>query len=322
MEGYLQTGIGIIVSVLLFLAGYKQTIGASKERVKAANEKLIETILRRVILERYTPKKEDIKKLTEGKARDYKVKQKDLLNSDQILNTIYTRIFENDLISKEQREENIERLSSLFVIDKKEAKQDNEINLETSKDKTRKFFNFFSLIIAIVSTIIGVSLVSFNKIVNLDSYMQPEILISIIGSIVAIFTAYLYLRIKDNQENSNDTELPKNPYRDYVKFEKEVVVQLRKLNIEVTIPNTKEEGYDLSALINGEKYAIEIKYWKQRPPYGFIKQNISRLKSAMDKEGIKKGLLITNEKFGVDEKLKIEDGIEILSLNELREKLK
>lgn len=318
MEQYLQTAIGIFVSVFLFILGYRQTIGARKERVKACNEKLTETILRRIILEKYTPKKDDVKRLIEGKARDYKVKQKDLLSEDQILNTIYTRIFENDLISQEQRDENIERLSALFVVDKKQINQDLDISFLNNKDRTRKFINTITILLAFISTTVGVLVVSFDSIFSVDKIFDTNILVTVLGSIAAIIAVYTFLRVKDYQESSEDLDLPKNPYRDYVKFEREVVLQLKKLNIETIIPNNKDDGFDLIAIINGEKVAIEIKYWRQRPPFGFIRQVLSRLKSSMDKEKINRGLVVTNDKFGLDEKLKFEDNIDIIDIRELK----
>lgn len=318
MEQYIQTAIGIFVSVFLFILGYRQTIGARKERVKACNEKLIETILRRIILEKYTPKKEDVKRLIEGKARDYKVKQKDLLSEDQILNTIYTRIFENDLISQGQRDENIERLTALFVIDKKQIVQDLDNNFISDKDRSKKFFNLLTLMLALISTIAGALSVSIYSLESVDKFLDSNIIYTVLGSLGAIITVYIFLRVKDLQESSEDLELPKNPYRDYVKFEREVVLQLKKLNIETIIPNSRDDGFDLIAIINGEKVAIEIKYWRQRPPFGFIRQVLGRLKSAMDKEKINRGLLVTNDKFGLDEKLKIEDNIDIIDIKELR----
>lgn len=318
MEQYLQTAIGIFVSVFLFILGYRQTIGARKERVKSCNEKLIETILRRIILEKYTPKKGDVKRLIEGKARDYKVKQKDLLSEDQILNTIYTRIFENDLISQQQRDENIERLSELLVIDKKQINQDLDISFLNNKDRTKKFINAITILLAFISTTVGVLVVSFYSEFSVDKIFDSSILATLLGSITAILTVYTYYRIKDYQESSEELDLPKNPYRDYVKFEREVVLQLKKLNIETIIPNSKDDGFDLIAIINGEKVAIEIKYWRQRPPFVLIKQVLNRLKSSMDKERITRGLIVINDKFGFDEKLKIEDNIDIIEIKELR----
>jgi len=322
MEQYIQTALGILVSVILFILGYRQTIGARKERVKACNEKLIETILRRIILEKYTPKKEDIKRLIEGKARDYKVKQKDLLSEDQILNTIYTRIFENDLISQEQRDENIERLSELFIIDKKTDSQDLESNFAKSKGRSKKYVNVLSLLIAIISTLIGVSIVSIDKLKNLDSFLNSNILVTLLGSITGILTVYLFYRLKDSQESSEEIDLPRNPFRNYIKFESEVVNHLRKLKIDVIIPNNKDDGFDLIAIINGEKVAIEIKYWKHRPPFSFIRQVLIKLKNSMEKEKINKGLIITNNEFSLNDKMKTEDNIEIITLNQLNDKIK
>jgi hypothetical protein len=319
MEQYLQTALGIFVSLFLFIIGYRQTIGARKERVRACNEKLIETILRRIILEKYIPKKDDIKRLIEGKARDYKVKQKDLLTEDQILNTIYTKIFENDLISQEQRDENIERLTELFVVDKKHIIQDLDSSFTNEKDKSRRnFINIVTFLLAIISTTIGAFVVSFESFASFDKLLNSSILYTILGSLASIIAVYTFLRLKDFQESSEEVELPKNPYRDYVKFERDVVIQLKKLQIEIIFPNSKDDGFDLIAIINGEKVAIEIKFWRQRPPFSFLRQVLIRLKSSMEKEDIKRGLIITNDKFGLDEKLKLDENIEIIELKELR----
>lgn len=318
MDTYLQTGIGILVSVLLFLVGYRQTIGARKERIKTANEKLLETILRRIILENYSPKKDEISRLIEGKARDYKVKHKDLLSVDQILNTIYTRIFENDLISQDQREENIERLSLLFIVEKREFKQDIEQSFEKSKYKNRNVFNSLVVLLGLVSSIIGAFLVYYKNLENLDY----SVLMTVVGSLIATIIVYLFIRFKDNQESSEEYDLPRNPFKDSVKFENEVIIQLRKLNVDINMPNGKDDGYDLIAIINGEKVAIEIKYWRQRPPLSYIKQIISRLNMSLQKEGIKKGLVITNDSFGLNEKIRIDDNIQILTLNELKEQFR
>lgn len=322
MEAYIQTGLGILVSVLLFLVGYRQTIGARKERIKSANEKLIETILRRLILEKYSPKKGDIQRLVEGKARDYKVRHKDLLSVDQVLNTIYTRIFENDLISQEQREDNVERLSSLFELDKKEVKREVEQNFDVNKYKNRKIFNLLVLILGLLSSIIGVSVVSLDKLVKLDTEINSSVLFTMIGSFVATFTVYLFIKFKDNQESSEEVDLPRNPYRDYVKFEKEVVQQLKKLNTEIIIPNDKDDGFDLVAIINGKKVAIEIKYWRHRPPFSYLRQILAKLSEAMKNHGIKKGIIVTSNSFGFKERLNTEDNIEILSLTELKNLIK
>ncbi|WP_298884737.1 restriction endonuclease [uncultured Polaribacter sp.] len=321
METYIQTGLGIIVSVLLFLVGYRQTIGARKERIKASNEKMLETILRRVILEKYEPKRNDIKRLIEGKARDYKVKQKDLLNVDQILNTIYTRIFENDLISPEQRAENIERLGNLFVVDKKENKPELEQMLIRNKDTNKKVFNSLTIILGILSSIIGVSIVSFDKLVDFDTSLNSNVIFTMLASILSILTVYIFIKFKDNQESSEENDTPRKAYKTALRFEKEVIQSIKSKGLDLIIPNDKDFGFDLITIIKGEKVGIQIKYWRNRPPFSYLRQLVSRMKSSMNKENVQKGFIVTNDTHDIEKKIKFENGIELLSISELKNRL-
>jgi uncharacterized membrane protein YeaQ/YmgE (transglycosylase-associated protein family) len=244
MDTYLQTGLSIIVSVGLFLIGYRQTIGAKKERIKTANEKLIEIILRRLVLEKYKPQKNDLKKIIEGKSRDFRVKSSDLLTERQVLTTVYTRVFESDLITHEQREEILERLLNLFEEEKQGSKQEVESSLLKDKRKT-KFYSYI-IILGLVSSIIGVFLSSFDKIVNLDTdypKLDNILIISLIGSIVTIAIIYLFIKVKDSSESSEDTTINPN-IKDYVEFEKEVLKAFTKLKIEYSIPEKKDIGFD------------------------------------------------------------------------------
>ncbi len=43
--------LGIVVSVGLFLIGYRQTVGARKERVTNANQEVEKILVRRIVLE-------------------------------------------------------------------------------------------------------------------------------------------------------------------------------------------------------------------------------------------------------------------------------
>ena len=321
METYIQTGLGIIVSVLLFLVGYRQTIGARKERIKASNEKMLETILRRVILEKYEPKRNDIKRLIEGKARDYKVKQKDLLNVDQILNTIYTRIFENDLISPEQRAENIERLGNLFIVDKKESKPELEQMLIRNKDTNKKVFNSLTIILGILSSIIGVSIVSFDKLVDFETTLNSNVIFTMLASILSILTVYIFIKFKDNQESSEENDTPRKAYKTALRFEKEVIQSIKSKGLDLIIPNDKDFEFDLITIIKGEKVGIQIKYWRNRPPFSYLRQLVSRMKSSMNKENVQKGFIVTNDTHDIEKKVKFENGIELLSISELKNRL-
>lgn len=110
MLGYLQTGLGIAVSVFLFLVGYRQTVGARKERARAASSTLKRALLRRLVSEGYTPSLEDVGLLLSAKARDVAVSSDDLSTPDQLLEALYVEVFESELITGTQREELTRRL--------------------------------------------------------------------------------------------------------------------------------------------------------------------------------------------------------------------
>lgn len=323
METYIQTGLGIVVSVLLFLLGYRQTVGARKERIKSANEKIIDTILKRIILESYTPQKKDIKRLIEGKARDYKVKIKDLLSIDQIFNTLYTRIFENDLISKDEREANLERFESHYEKEKKVSKPELEISYGKTKDKNRKFFNIVVLLLGVISSIVGVSLVFFDKLSSfkLDDKFNLSIIGTMAASLISVYVVYIFLRFKDSQESSEESSGPKKSIIEYVKFEKDIQNQFKKLNVEYEIPSRPDSGFDLIANIKGEKTAIEIRSWKKRPPLSFIRRLIARMNIEMKQNGIPKGIIIVRNSFDLGENFRLTDNIQIMTISDLKKLL-
>ena len=73
MDVYLSNGLGIFVSIILFLFTYRQTIGVKRERAKNANQDIHESFMRRMVFEEYSPKFKDLSKVVEGKAREFQV---------------------------------------------------------------------------------------------------------------------------------------------------------------------------------------------------------------------------------------------------------
>ncbi|WBX72962.1 hypothetical protein PG913_08635 [Tenacibaculum pacificus] len=244
------------------------------------------------------------------------------MSVDQIINTIYTRIFENDLISQQQREENVERLSNLFVTDKKEIKREVEQVLSRGKDSNRKVFNYLVILLGLLSAVIGVSIVSFDKLVNFNSELNSNILLTMLASVLAIFTSYIFLRFKDNQESSDEKDSPRNLHKVAFRFERDIMRSLKKQNFDITIPNEKDSGFDLY-LNNGQKsVGVKIKYWRNRPPFSYIKHLISRIDNAMEKEKISESYIITNDTYDLGQKIKFDKNISIVTINELKNKLR
>ena len=135
MVNYLFGGLGIAVSVGLFLVAYRQTIGARKERIAAANSELERILVRRIVLEKYIPNETDISRLIEGKARDYRVRSTELLSEAQVLTTVYTRIMESDLIPADQRDEILGRIAPVLSESERAPVQEEALQEVTSSQR-------------------------------------------------------------------------------------------------------------------------------------------------------------------------------------------
>jgi hypothetical protein len=139
--------------------------------------------------------------------------------------------------------------------------------------------------------------------------------------LVTITIAYTFLRFKDSQESSEDETPTTNRFKEHIEFEKDVIKKLDKHNIKTIIPAEKDLGFDLIAIINDKKIAVEIKKWRQRPPIGFVRQVIQKLSDSMTKMSINDGVVIVKDTYGLNDKLNIDNNIRLLSINEI-EKMK
>lgn len=128
MGDYVLGILGIIVSVGLFFIGYRQTVGAKKERIINANAEVEKILVRRIVLENYTACSFDINRLLEGKARDFRVKVGDLYSDSQVLTNIFTRIMESDFIPQSQREDILGRLTPILEKAETSPVQESEIS--------------------------------------------------------------------------------------------------------------------------------------------------------------------------------------------------
>jgi hypothetical protein len=115
----LPTVLGTAVSVGLFLIGYRQTVGARRERAKAASAELERTLLKRVLLEGYDPSPSGVARYIDAKAREHNVRSTDLNSVADTLADVYGRVLDDDFIKADQRSASLSRLTA--AIERSEA---------------------------------------------------------------------------------------------------------------------------------------------------------------------------------------------------------
>lgn len=320
MEAYIQTFIGIAVSVLLSVIGYRQTIGAAKERQRNANKEIESVLLKRIILENYDINVMNVNKVIEGIAISNQVRTNQLLSETQIISSLFTRVMENDFITAEHRSEILQRLEKLSdTLDEETVTTQIEID---SKKSVIGVSSFIQIGIALTASISGVivaffpGLDSVNGLIStFDSYFPAIIVFTISLVIIAgIFTAFKLRDTPIEREN--------HPVLLGLQFEDEVIKSIRKI-----IPDDKlnysDLNKDVDLIINHpkSKIIIEVKYWSIKPNIPMVKRLVSKFVLAKERLMADELIIVSNKPIDITNS-HIEGDVKFFTLKELIKYLK
>ena len=103
MMSHIEAILGVAVSLFLFYISYRQTIGASKERARAANTEIDSIVFKRTVLEGLSLTVPMIKQLVEGQALAHNVQANDLHSVEEILSILSATTLESDFVPAERR---------------------------------------------------------------------------------------------------------------------------------------------------------------------------------------------------------------------------
>jgi hypothetical protein len=240
--------VGVAVSVGLFLFGYRQTIGAYKERVHSANNSIETMLIRRIILESYSPSLQDVSRVIEANSRDYKVRQRDLWSESQVLNTIVTRIMGNDFIRPKLRREIVDRLSPLFVT--AEDKPVQELISEEKQTRPAVRWAYLSVAMGIFASIIGTlfSLISTNSLI---SWTAAGVFVT---SLTLIFILFAMTKAREGSEEPSAEKAA----RSGMDFERQVEKVVRQAGVKLSA-SPVDKGFDFLVEVKGKRLLIETK---------------------------------------------------------------
>lgn len=148
----LSLGIaGIIISIVTFIVGYKQTIGARQARASAADSTITDVLLRRLVIEEYTLSVEDVESVIDGKAAELRVPASALRPTDQLADLLYVRVLESDLVSRDDRQRSLSAIGRL----QKELAQRTSATIQDSRKPTKSRL-LFIVLLALAASILGV----------------------------------------------------------------------------------------------------------------------------------------------------------------------
>lgn len=309
MQDYLVAFLSIFISVVLFVVGYRQTIGARKERVRAANSELEKVLLRRIVLESFKPTTEDLSRLINGKARDYRVRSRDLLSEDELLEMVFTRIVESDFVTADSRTEILERLSISFA-KAEEITVEKTYLLEPIERRQRIYTRTIIPFMAVITSLIGAITGTLILLPDISKLWTMTTIIAFIASIsVIVFIMFTY-RFREHQEDTS-VEESIHSARD---FEKDIINDIvkRGLLVELADPSS---GYDFTTKVGEKKIIVEVKYGR-RLTMDIIRSAIFRLTHALSTSDAQEAILLTKNPLHVSEELFKDPKIRTMSLRE------
>lgn len=308
--------LGIVVSVILFLIGYRQTVGAKKERVAAADAEIEKILVRRIVLEGYAPKTADIERLAEGKARDFRVSRGDILAADELLNVIFTRIIESDLIPHDRRDELVKRIMpAIFEVEGEPVKE--RVILEI-QSQTKDFLTSSrsAVVLGVVASVLGTFITALPNFQVIDS-APKEIIATVAATLtasLAIIMSLIFLKsIKDSQEGSSQS----TSIERYAMFERDVAKSIEKVDGHVRAAPS-DGGFDFLIERGGKKILIEVKRWVRPVPRAIIGRTVERLKTALERQKADLAIIVTPSSFPDSASVGLDENIQLMALRDLK----
>jgi len=314
--------IGIAVSVILFWIGYRQTIGASSERIEAANKEVERILVRRIVLESYTPTRDDVARLLSGKARDFRVKEEDLIGEAELFTAIFTRIFESDLIPSAQRDEILARLAPVIATAERES-----LSLGEGEEGPARPSALQSMLpllwVALAATAVGGIVVLLAQPDSLSTGFRDWALtaaITVVGSLAAIgiFVAIARLRAPDEftRRESGLGQL--------TALRKHVSKVLEGSGGEVEEKGRTMGGWSYDYLLTraGAKTLIQASLWRRRLPASFVDEVMARAEKVAGRYGASETIIVTLMPVELDESQRASNGhVRFMTTHELRDYL-
>ena len=321
MDTYFSTGLGFLVSIILFLFTYLLTIGAKRVRTKNANQDIHRSFMQRMVFEEYAPKFKDLTKIVEGKAREFQVSINDLLSEEQILNALFTEVFDSDIIPPSQRVKIENRLNECLERIDQESEEPGIIDFrQLSLEKKQKSKNI-TILVGTASLLGATCSLAYTfietKILNTEWILSGVgVLVASIAALSAISVILKYKEM-DEQPSRRLAQMVSSA------LENEVTKILEKQKIKYSIsPKLGEMRPAFVLDMKGRKVVIDAKAWNNVVPLHQIRRTTDYLNELASTEGVDQVLLVTNKKTPLPLSQINHDAISVITISELSSALK
>lgn len=294
METWMQTGVGILVSVGLFLFTYRQTWGASRERARAATDELAAGLMRLLVDEGRIVSGADVSAMMDAQARRHRVGRSFMPSTEQLRGLVMARLLLLEYVPQANKAE----LMSLLAVTPDDAltsASEGEAARETARHSS--MLQVLSGVASVVAGTAAVALASSQTITSLR--LDVNAVLSIVVSATAVLVAFLIIRSR-----SGDAVTPHLP-----DMERQADHALRDLLDTMEIKyrvGGPSDGYDYMIWLGAAPTVVELKHARKG------RTDARRLALAAKEESAERAILVVASKNGCP----VEPGVECVTFKE------
>ncbi|MCK4798500.1 MAG: hypothetical protein KAT05_14055 [Spirochaetes bacterium] len=289
--------LGITVSVTTFVFTYKQTIGARKERAKNVINEVNKMLYRNLILDDFIPIIKDLNRILSSKILEHRIKESDLPLEIDFLNTLYTKLIEDELIDSETKNKLISKIDEKIISETKQLLVEEFVEVKNNKDTS------FFLVMALMSVFAGMlTFLLLSYQFKIPSFNVNSYTVEIFTTFILMITALLFTQniIRQKSKEIQESLSAKSQFKEITDFENRVYKKLNNAGFKKIKKHfrLKEDGkrfiIDFYAQKNEQKYYIEVKNFRSIIP-NFSLQKLEQISSEIKKADKKAKLILISK---------------------------
>lgn len=310
--------LGVVLTVVFFWVGYRQTIGARKERANAANRQILDALFRRLVLDDSFPlDRSGVGKVLLGTALSASVRTDDIYSPTELEAVLYARSMESDYMDDAKRVDVMSRLAKCFAEMDETAPQ--------AVKKTRAgipldvWLAFGSALTAMVATL---ATVPFLEGVSLkpETISEPVIGIMVagLGALIGMTAVVLttFTRLRDVTRRTSTSSISAGA--------SEIELRLLKAanKINRTFVNSTDVRIDFIFNDGSGLCGVELKADINRIPNRIVSSMIKRMEDAASSLNLHKIYIVSEMEPAASKKDLETDNLKILSSSDFLKQLK
>lgn len=282
--------LGVILTVIFFVIGYRQTIGARRERARAANKLLVDTLFRRLALEdEFSLSRVDVVKLISGWAITARVRSTDIHSIREVEDLLLSRAVESDYITQAQRRNISNRITRIF------AEEETPVFLgKRERDSSRSHVEWLlalgSALAAAVSALIAARVIQVDSTdIATTGLFESAIFPSFALILITTVALLLYTRARDISRPGTDEPRPIASRE--LDFERMLFSAAQRRN--TSIRPSAYPVFDYLFEEDGKLVGVEVKQDLNKLSTQFLKRLNVRFQDAISRDFVSRAIVVS-----------------------------